>query len=180
MLSMPRGVDPLYVLKAAREFAKDELADHKYVMVLHDHQANPHVHLSVRAESRHGHRLNPRKADLARWRQVFAEKLREWGIEAEASPRSVRGPVRGNEPLWRIKARQDQRLQRAGAVKPGRGRSYRSNQAKEAWAALAKALAASERQQDRELGVAIGRFVGVGKEVTPHRTVRTVTQELGR
>jgi hypothetical protein len=43
----------------------DELAYHHYVMVLHDHQENPHVHLSVQAESRHGTRLNPRKADLA-------------------------------------------------------------------------------------------------------------------
>jgi hypothetical protein len=41
MLSMPRGVDPLTVQRAAREFAQIELADHKYVMVLHDHQANP-------------------------------------------------------------------------------------------------------------------------------------------
>ena len=49
MLSMPRGTDPLSVMHAAREFAKIELADHKYVMVLHDHQANPHVHISVRA-----------------------------------------------------------------------------------------------------------------------------------
>ena len=57
MLSMPRGTDPLAVQRAAREFAKVELADHKYVMVLHDHQANPHVHISVRAESRHGKRL---------------------------------------------------------------------------------------------------------------------------
>ena len=63
MLSMPRGTDPLSVLRSAREFAQAELADHKYVMVLHDHQANPHVHISVRAESKHGRRLNPRKAD---------------------------------------------------------------------------------------------------------------------
>ena len=62
MLSMPRGTDPLSVLRAAREFAEAELADHKYVMVLHDHQANPHVHISVRAESKHGKRLHPRKA----------------------------------------------------------------------------------------------------------------------
>jgi hypothetical protein len=47
---MPRGTDPQFILKAAREFAKAELADHRYGMVLHDHQANPHVHLSVRAE----------------------------------------------------------------------------------------------------------------------------------
>jgi hypothetical protein len=68
MLSMPRGTDPLTVQRAAREFAKAELADHKYVMVLHDHQANPHVHISVRAESKHGKRLNPRKTDRARAR----------------------------------------------------------------------------------------------------------------
>ena len=86
ILSMPRGTDPLIVQRAAREFAQDELAEHRYVMVLHDHQANPHVHLSVRAESRHGRRLNPRKADLQRWRETFAEKLRGWGIEAEATP----------------------------------------------------------------------------------------------
>ena len=48
-------------------------------MVLHDHQANPHVHISVRAESKHGKRLNPRKTDLHRWRETFAEKLRERG-----------------------------------------------------------------------------------------------------
>ena len=72
MLSMPRGTDPLSVQWAAREFAKAELADHKLVMVLHDHQANPHVHISVRAESMSGRRLNPRKADLQRWRETFA------------------------------------------------------------------------------------------------------------
>ena len=85
MLSMPRGTDPLIVQRAAREFAQAELADHNYVMVLHDHQANPHVHISVRAESEHGKRLNPRKADLHRWRETFAEKLRGWGIDAEAT-----------------------------------------------------------------------------------------------
>ena len=41
MLSMPRGTDPLIVQRAAREFAQVELADHKYIMVLH--QANPHA-----------------------------------------------------------------------------------------------------------------------------------------
>lgn len=34
MLSMPRGTDPLIVQKAAREFARIEFADHRYVMVL--------------------------------------------------------------------------------------------------------------------------------------------------
>ena len=55
MLSMPSGTDPLIVQRAAREFAQAELVDRRYVMVLHDHQANPHVHIDVRAESRHAH-----------------------------------------------------------------------------------------------------------------------------
>ena len=36
MLSMPRGTDPASVQWAAREVARAELADHKYVMVLHE------------------------------------------------------------------------------------------------------------------------------------------------
>ena len=69
ILSMPRGTDPLIVQRAAREFAKAEFADHRYVMVLHDHQANPHVHLSVRAESesrRPAQSAQGRPATLAR------------------------------------------------------------------------------------------------------------------
>ena len=62
---------------------------------VHDHQANPHVHISVRAESKHGKRLNPRKADLHRWRETFAEKLRGHGIEAEATRQATRQATRG-------------------------------------------------------------------------------------
>ena len=58
LLSMPNGTDPTVVLKAAREFAKIEFVNHRYVMVLHTHQGNPHVHLSVKAVSKHGERLN--------------------------------------------------------------------------------------------------------------------------
>ena len=158
MLSMPRGVDPLYVMKAAREFAQTELTDHKYVMVLHDHQANPHVHLSVRAESRHGRRLNPRKADLSRWRRVFAENLRGWGVEAEASTRVVRGQGRTGEPLWQIKAREEKRLQRNFRLPLSAPTSAWSSAAKEAWGALAVALTASREPHDRKLATALGRF----------------------
>ena len=101
---------PKSVRFAAREFAKIEFTDHRYVMVLHDHQANPHVHLAVKAESKHGKRLNPRKADLRRWREVFAEQLRERGIDAEASRQLARGPYRKREELWQVKAREEGRL----------------------------------------------------------------------
>jgi hypothetical protein len=110
MLSMPRGTDPLIVQRAAREFAQTELTDHKYVMVLHDHQANPHVHLSVRAESMSGRRLNPRKADLQRWRETFAEKLCGYGVEAEATRQATRGRSVSHEELWQLKANEAGRL----------------------------------------------------------------------
>jgi len=52
------------------------------------------VHISVRAEGRDGKRLNPRKEALHRWRETFAEKLRDRGIEAEASSQATRGVSR--------------------------------------------------------------------------------------
>jgi hypothetical protein len=174
MLSMPRGTDPLTVHWAAREFAKVELADHKYVMVLHDHQANPHVHISVRAESKHGKRLNPRKADLHHWRETFAEKLRDRGVEAEATRLATRGSNRNYDPLWRIKAREDGRLRtiRPSAKSSDRRPSTRL-QAIEAWSEVGRALATSSDRADRELARQVTEFiqqmVPIGPSGKPNR-----------
>lgn len=167
MLSMPRGTDPLSVQWAAREFAKTELADHKHVMVLHDHQANPHVHISVRAESKHGRRLNPRKADLHRWRETFAAKLRERGIEAEASRQATRGSVRRYPELWQVKAGEDGRLIKAPATtRRGAGVQASRDAAQMAWREIAAALTASGRPDDQRLGRAVERFAAdmVGRQ----------------
>ena len=160
MLSMPRGTDPESVLFAAREFAKLEFADHRYVMVLHDHQANPHVHVTVKAESKHGRRLNPRKADLRRWREVFAEQLRERGIDAEATRQVTRGPYRKSEELWQLKATEEGRLRvhrRATTsgkpVQPGR------EAALDAWRKIAYVFASSESYEDQALASEIVAFV---------------------
>ena len=167
MLSMPRGTDPLIVQKAAREFAQIELADHKYVMVLHDHQANPHVHISVRAESKHGKRLNPRKADLHRWRETFAEKLRGHGVEAEATRQATRGRTRNFDPLWRMKAEQDGRLRtRRPTTKRSASTMATRAAAVDAWREIARALAASGDKSDRDLAHAVGRYVGEMPAVT--------------
>lgn len=159
MLSMPRGTDPPSVLWAAREFAKSELADHKLVMVLHDHQANPHVHISVRAESKHGRRLNPRKADLHRWRETFAAKLRERGIEAEATRQATRGATRRFPDLWQVKAGQDGRLLKTlpRTVQGAIAQATRE-EALTAWREIAKALAASGHPADQQLARAIESF----------------------
>jgi hypothetical protein len=160
MLSMPRGTDPASVQWAAREFARAELADHKYVMVLHDHQANPHVHISVRAESKHGRRLNPRKTDLHRWRETFAAKLRERGVEAEATRQATRGNTRNYDPLWRIKAREDGRLRTTrAAVKAGQRSGATRAEAVEAWLHVGRALETSDDPSDQGLARSIARFV---------------------
>ncbi len=159
MLSMPRGIDPLTVQWAAREFAKAELVDHKYVMVLHDHQANPHVHISVRAESRVGRRLNPRKTDLHRWRETFAAKLRERGVEAEATRQPTRGATRNYPDLWQIRAAEGGRLLWPRSVLRGGLAAVASRgEARQAWAQIAAALSASENVLDRKLAESIHRF----------------------
>lgn len=159
MLSMPRGTDPLAVWRAAKEFAQTELADHKYVMVLHDHQANPHVHLSVRVESRFGYRLSPRKADLRRWREVFAEKLQGWGVEAGASSRASRGTIRGYEPLWRVKAREEGRLRSSSRDARTIGVTSRDPSVRaEAWSQLVAVLHHGD-SSDQALSRAVQKFI---------------------
>jgi len=148
------------VLKAAREFAAKEFAGHRYLMVLHDHQANPHVHLSVRATARDGSRLNPRKTDLHRWRETFAEKLRGWGVEAEASRQSTRGENRRFDELWRVKARSEGRLSNDSRPAKSGGRHMASRAgALQAWANITKALQSSEHPEDRALARDIEGFV---------------------
>jgi hypothetical protein len=158
MLSMPAGTDALALRHAAREFAKAELANHRYVLVQHTHQANPHVHISVRAEGRDGSRLNPRKEDLRRWRETFAERLRGLGIEAEASSQAVRGSRHHDERVWSKKRTQG----RASAAVDKRKPLHMSpshRRAGEAWVRIAQALAASPEPTDRDLSGAILRYV---------------------
>ncbi len=157
MLSMPAGTKVEFLQRAAREFAKAELPNHRYVMVLHTHQANPHVHLSVRAEGRDGHRLNPRKEDLRRWRETFAERLRGWGIEAEASSQVTRGTWHRNERVWERKTGlpRERRPERAQALPTGIRK-----QALQAWAEILRALAASPDASDRQLAQSVRGYLG--------------------
>lgn len=97
VLSMPPGTDRQAVKDAAREFAKEQFGKHQYVFAAHDDERHPHVHLAVKAVGHDGIRLNPRKGDLQFWREQFAEKLRDQGIEANATPRRARGIVQKAE-----------------------------------------------------------------------------------
>jgi len=98
ILSMPPGTDPIAVKDAVRAFAMETFGGrHDYVFVQHLDDEHPHVHLTVRSLGYDGRRLNPRKADLATWRERFAGELRLRGVEAEATPRRARGKVRKAE-----------------------------------------------------------------------------------
>lgn len=180
MLSMPRGTDPLIVQKAARAFAQTELADNKYVMVLHDHQANPHVHLSVRAESMSGRRLNPRKADLHRWRETFAEQLRGYGVEAEATRQATRLRTWNAQELWRLKAREEGRLRKDRPEDRNSPRSRNTRAAMlGAWVHIGKALAQSADAKDVKLAAAIVSFLrGTGVAMGHARASPDVTQSV--
>jgi len=176
MLSMPTGTEARVVQQAAREFAKAELANHRYVMVLHTHQANPHVHISVRAEGRDGKRLNPRKEDLHRWRETFAERLRDWGIEAEASSQAVRGVSRRSLRGWE---RQHGAAARTGKKRGEHksGPAFRATRsgAMQAWSEITKALAASPDPSDRKLSKNIVDFVmqtEIARAVQLHRAAQ--------
>lgn len=91
VLSMPPGTDPRAVKNAARDFAQDVFAGHQYVLVQHLDEKHPHVHICVTMRNDMGRRMNPRKNDLFKWRVLFAEKMREHGVECAATRRQHRG-----------------------------------------------------------------------------------------
>lgn len=93
VLSMPKGTPPQAVKNAAREFAKDLFNNHEWAMALHTDTDEPHVHLCVSMLDFSGNRLNPRKKDLFEWRMLFADKMREQGVECTATKRYHRGQM---------------------------------------------------------------------------------------
>lgn len=93
MLSTPPGTDRENARKAAHDFLAAEYGElgHEYVFVAHNDTDHPHIHAAVKMTSCYGKKLNPRKADLHKAREHFAEKCRAYGIDLEASPRHERG-----------------------------------------------------------------------------------------
>jgi len=128
VLSMPEATDPEAVRSAARAFAKELYGhNHEYVMALH-HPGNdkdskqPHVHLSVKCLGFDETRLNPGRADLQHWRETFADKLRDIGVDATATPRKSRGIVKKAERsvIQHIVTGDKTHPPRASIVKQGR------------------------------------------------------------
>lgn len=194
VLSMPEGTDRDAVRSAAREFAKANFDGHMYVFASHDDEKHPHVHLCVKAVGRDMTRLNPRKADLQEWRESFAEKLRENGIEANATPRAVRGQVRRPErqavrhiqrrgaPSWTKKKQAeavaaDVAAGRSGVTEHDAKLKKRRAEVVDRYGHIAKALAGSEMESDRRLAVGLAQHV---KEMPEPKTAHRLAVEAAR
>jgi len=173
VFSMPKGTPPDKLHKAVKKFATEKFgAQHRYAMALHTDQGHPHVHVVVKAVSERGERLNIYKATLREWRQDFAQYLRDYGIEANATERAVRGSYHQNRKpgIYRAAARGDSSFmrERAAAVarelRGGDGQAPTEHsrliqtrrEVERGWCALAERM---EQAGEREVAGRVRRFV---------------------
>ncbi|MBX3318666.1 MAG: hypothetical protein KF890_02190 [Nitrospira sp.] len=180
VLSMPTRTDPLSVQRAARDFATREFSGFQYAMVLHTFETDPdphpsphpHVHLTVKAAGLDGVRLNPRKADLQRWREGFAEALREHGIEATTTSRIHRT----THERWTVRHLHEP-SKKGGTLERQKRTTRRHGRAQEVmrnYAQVMRALARSDRGEDRQLAADLDRYLSersrdVSKNRSPER-----------
>jgi len=166
VLSMPTRTDPLSVQRAARDFATREFSGFQYAMVLHTFETDPdphpsphpHVHLTVKAAGLDGVRLNPRKADLQRWRERFAEALREHGIEATTTSRIHRT----TRERWTIQHLRD-RATKTEVLDRKRRETHSPGKHQEVmhhYKQVMRTLARSDRGEDRQLAVELVHYLG--------------------
>ncbi len=107
-VSAPAGSDRDIVFAAARAFIDETFsANHQYALAEHRDTKHPHVHILVKMRGHDGKMLNPRKADLQAWRERFAEKARERGLNLQASSRALRGVGRKgkSQAVYQMKKR---------------------------------------------------------------------------
>ena len=167
VLSMPQRTDPLSVQRATRDFATREFSGFQYAMVLHRFETDPdphpsphpHVHLTVKSAGLDGVRLDPRKADLQRWREGFAEALREHGIEATTTSRLHRT----TQERWKVQHLQD-RMTKAKRLDRQKRQTLTPRTQHEVmhhYEQVMRTLARSERGEDRRLAADLVRYLGV-------------------
>jgi hypothetical protein len=108
IISAPKTVDKEQFIAAAHDWLKQQFPTHRYVCAVHNRAPNrpgetpthAHVHVAILLKDRTGRKLDPRKHDLAQWRERFAERARERGILLTAERRTDRAappPVKRHE-----------------------------------------------------------------------------------
>lgn len=188
LFSMPPGTPPEKVLKAVKNFAREEFGlKHRFAMVLHTDEPHPHVHMVIKAVSEQGVRLNIRKATLREWRREFARHLRVLGVPANATERAVRGENRSPklDGIYRAEQRGESRQVRKRAedvrrellsgkfrAEPGEAILVETRKEVErGWREVSEILAA---QGQRKLAAEIAQFIG---RMPPPRSAREMMAE---
>lgn len=97
VLSMPGSAHALELYAATRHFAEDVFGNHEYVFAMHSDTSNRHCHLIVKCRGFDGKQLHIKRGDPQTWREIFAQHLRAEGVEAEATPRLMRGVTKRAE-----------------------------------------------------------------------------------
>ncbi len=187
ILSMPPKTDEEKMRKAVRGFARERFGDnHQYVWVMHTDVKHPHAHLTVKNLGYDGTRLHVAKGDPQKWRELFAEKLRQHGIEAEATARAPRGVVKKSvrQPVYHLRKRgkiprtdraKVEEVVREISSKKKKPRpweekvSARQTETRKEWLQSAKELSASSNASDRELAAEIVRYVKSMPQVATER-----------
>ena len=185
IFSMPAGTPPQAVREATADAARELFEGHKYVFVLHEDQGAPHVHLSVRADRYDGVRLAPRKADLDRWRALFARGLQDRGVNAVATRQPVRAANRNYRKLWEERAAGRGALNRQRPAQRTSAKALAARaEAIKAWEQIARALASSKDPADVRLAVEAVRYLAVvapgGQEVARVAAQRALQRDAER
>lgn len=164
MFSMKKGTPTDEVKEAVREYLKEEFGGkHEYLFALHTDTDHPHVHVVIKIAPirKKDKRLNPRKNDLQRWREGFAENLRKLDIDANATPRKTRGVVQQALHQYQIHklARNAEMSKNAVQLKSISLSADSYTQQTQAWANIASALASSPARSDRALAKDVIAFM---------------------
>ncbi|ODV41503.1 hypothetical protein AWV79_35645 [Cupriavidus sp. UYMMa02A] len=142
-----------------------------------------------------GKRLAHRKKDLQEWRELFAEKLRENGIEAAATPRMVRGVVRKGlkQPVYQAAKNKRSTVKEAGVreaaeavlkgattPRPWEPRvAEKQATIRNGWHTLADALERTGSTDDRQLSNQIREFVkGMPSPLTERQVLEAEMRRL--
>ena len=172
VFSMPAHTDEVSLKRAVRAFAAKEFGGHQYVFAYHtqatdpdpDPPAHPHIHLAVKVHGQDGHRLNPRKADLQRWREDFAGELRAHGIEANATSRLAR--LQRNRGAKRAVIAIEERNEPLHSVGKGRGDRSRAERLEADriayYGLVGEILSESEDAADRKLAGELKAYLNRG------------------
>ncbi|WP_217429698.1 relaxase/mobilization nuclease domain-containing protein [Sphingomonas bacterium] len=196
ILSMPTGTDPEKVEAAALDFARTEFANRMWVASLHVDRDHPHVHLTIARRDDQGRRFNPNRDDLFRYRQRFAEKLRDRGIEANATPAKARGIDPKHEHIAARKVREKGEIPRLDRSRADRAERYRADSRADpvnpvlaeqramvlaAYERSIAELSASPSMVNQMVAKSLKRFIDEMPQPEPNsvRAARDRTSELG-